>query len=149
MNVDDTLKAPRSMTDPPTTENRRGEQSSWLFLSLYLLLFAFFIVLNSFSSFDRGRRDAFIDSVFDAFAMAASTGQQQTLGGMVGLEQQARRFQDAVTDIFETAIPLASLRVVIPGTRMEVARIRIRRTRPSKAASSYRYARHGRPTCGW
>lgn len=104
----------------PTEEHRQGDHASWLFLSLYLLLFAFFIVLNSFSSFDTGRRDAVISSVLDAFAMVVSPGEEAELGGLIGLENQARRFQDSITDIFETSIPLASLRVIIPGTRMDV-----------------------------
>ena len=114
------LRAPFSITEAPVEENRRGDQTSWLFLSLYLLLFAFFIVLNSFSTFDHGRRDAVINSVLDAFAAVVGPGDEVNMGGFIGLEPQARRFQGAVTDIFETAIPLASLRVVVPGTRMEV-----------------------------
>ncbi|MEQ8509831.1 MAG: hypothetical protein RIB43_12550 [Rhodospirillaceae bacterium] len=105
---------------PIAAAPRRGDQSLWLFLSLYLLLFAFFIVLNSFSTFDSGRRDAVINSVLDAFAQISGPGSQQDLGGTTGNEFQARRFQDAVTDIFESAIPLANLRVAITGTRMEV-----------------------------
>ena len=115
-----TLKAPLSTFESPAMDNRRGDQTAWLFLSLYLVLFAFFVVLNSFSSFDRGRRDAVIDSVLDAFTTVVSTGDEMNLGGFAGLELQARRFQDAVTDIFETAIPLANLKVTAPGTRMEV-----------------------------
>ncbi len=104
----------------PAAESRRGDQSLWLFLSLYLLLFAFFIVLNSFSTFDTGRRDAVINSVLDAFAQVVGPGLEEDLGGTTGNQFQARRFQDAVTDIFEAAIPLAALKVVTPGTRMEV-----------------------------
>ena len=114
------LGPPLPITLPPAAESRRGDQSLWLFLSLYLLLFAFFIVLNSFSTFDAGRRDAVINSVMDAFAQVAGPGLEEDLGGTTGNEFQARRFQDAVTDIFEAAIPLAALKVVAPGTRMEV-----------------------------
>ncbi len=120
MSFGDTLKTPYSVDEGRTVEDKRSDQLPWLFLSLYFLLFAFFIVLNSFSSFDRGRREAVIESVLDAFTAVTSVGIEQTMGGFVGLQQQARRFQDAVTDIFETAIPLANIRVVEPGTRMEV-----------------------------
>lgn len=112
------LRTPFSI--PIVAAPRRGDQSLWLFLSLYLLLFAFFIVLNSFSTFDSGRRDAVINSVLDAFAQISGPGTQQDLGGTTGNEFQARRFQDAVTNIFESAIPLANLRVAVTGTRMEV-----------------------------
>lgn len=104
----------------PAVDGRRGDQSLWLFLSLYLLLFAFFIVLNSFSTFDDGRRDAVINSVLGAFAQVSGPGLEQDVGGTTGSEMQARRFQDSVTGIFEAAIPLDSLKVVAPGTRMEV-----------------------------
>ena len=114
------LGPPLPMILTPAAESRRGDQSLWLFLSLYLLLFAFFIVLNSFSTFDAGRRDAVINSVLDAFAQVVGPGLEEDLGGTTGREFQARRFQDAVTDIFEAAIPLAALKLVAPGTRMEV-----------------------------
>lgn len=104
----------------PAGDTGRGDQSLWLFLSLYLLLFAFFVVLNSFSTFDSGRRDAVINSVLDAFAQVAGPGVEQSLGGSTGNALQARQFQDSVTDIFEAAIPLEALKVVAPGTRMEV-----------------------------
>jgi hypothetical protein len=120
MSYGSTHIAPSIIAPPPAAEHRQGDHTSWLFLSLYLLLFAFFIVLNSFSSFDQGRRDAVISSVLDAFATVISPGEDTKLGGFIGAENQARRFQDAVTDIFETSIPLNNLRVVVPGSRMDV-----------------------------
>lgn len=102
------------------TEGRRGDHTSWLFLSLYLLLFAFFMVLNSFSTFESSKKDAVVKSVLDAFAQAAGPRAENDLVGFIGTESQARRFQDSVTDIFETAIPLANIRIVTAGTRMDV-----------------------------
>lgn len=120
MSFEYTLKLPDSFDGGRSNGESRSDLSPWLFLSLYLLLFAFFIVLNSFSSFDRGRRDAVIDSVLVAFTADTTPGPEQALIGLIDLQQQARRFQEAITDIFETAIPLANLSVVDPGTRVEV-----------------------------
>lgn len=120
MNVSDELRVPLSTAPVRAVEERGGESTSWLFLSFYLLLFAFFMVLNSFSSFESGKRDAVISSVLDAFAQVESPGDQRDVGGIIGSESQSRQFQDSVTAIFETAIPLDSVRVVVPGSRLDV-----------------------------
>lgn len=110
------------LSSAPTfaVNGQRGDNSAWLFLSLYLLLFAFFMVLISFSTFEAGKREAVVNSIQGAFAYVPSRGLESKFGGVYGTEPQARRFQDAVTDIFDTAIPLANIRVVIAGTRMDV-----------------------------
>lgn len=120
MTVGEELKVSLSTAPTLDVESRRGESTSWLFLSFYLLLFAFFMVLNSFSSFESGKRDAVISSVQDAFAQVIGPGAERALGGFVGTDPQARRFQDAVTDIFETAIPLTNVVVMVPGSRLDV-----------------------------
>lgn len=99
---------------------QRGDDSAWLFLSLYLLLFAFFMVLISFSTFETSKRDAVVSSIQGVFATTSGPSIENKLGGIYGTESQARRFQDAVTDIFDTAIPLSNIQIVVAGTRMDV-----------------------------
>lgn len=120
MTVSEELSVPLPTVPELAVEGRSGENSSWLFLSLYLLMFAFFMVLNSFSSFESGKKDAVISSVLSAFSKIASPGEDVQTGGFVSLDPQSSKFQDAVTNIFETAIPLTKIRVVVPGSRLDV-----------------------------
>lgn len=113
-------RVPLSSAPTFAVNGQRGDNTSWLFLSLYLLLFAFFMVLISFSTFESSKKDAVVSSIQDAFAGVPSPGAGSNLSGIYGTEIQARRFQDAVTDIFDTAIPLTNINVVVAGTRMDV-----------------------------
>jgi len=101
-------------------EQRPDGHAPWLFLSLYLLLFAFFIVLNSFSSFNEGRREAVISSVLDAFTTVISAGDSSNSSGLISIGNQSREFQAAVANIFGPSIPLANLQIVESGTRMDI-----------------------------
>lgn len=113
-------KVPLLSTPEFVAHERRGGHASWLFLSLYLLLFALFVVLNSFSSFDSNKKTAVVSSVLDAFSQAVGPRDENGLTGVIGTEDQILRFQDAVTDIFETAIPLDNIRTILAGSRMDV-----------------------------
>lgn len=120
MNTGGIRIAPLLSDEDAGTQEQRGDQSTWLFLSLYLLLFAFFIVLNSYSSFDTSRRDAVISSVAAAFVSLPGGDAGRDEREAIGSEGQARRFQDDVTSIFATAVPLERIRLVQAGTRYDV-----------------------------
>jgi hypothetical protein len=120
MNTGGKIVAPLFSHESVGTRDKRDEQSTWLFLSLYLLLFAFFIVLNSFYSFDTSRRDAVIDSVVAAFVSVSGADEGPDARDAIGSESQMRRFQDDVTSMFATAVPLERIRMVLAGTRYDV-----------------------------
>jgi len=115
------IEAPlSSQVENGSPHSERSEQSTWLFLSLYLMLFAFFVVLNSYSSIDATQRDAVISSVTEAFARISGTEDGRLVRGAIGSEGQAQQFQDDVTAIFVTTVPLQRLRIIQSGTRIDV-----------------------------
>ncbi len=120
MNTGGQINAPLLPQFETGPASKRADQSTWLFLSLYLLLFAFFVVLNSYSSVDSARRDAVISSVVETFARVAGQQEGSQLRVSIGSEGQARQFQDDVTSIFRTAVPLQQVRVIQSGTRLDV-----------------------------
>lgn len=120
MNTGGHINAPLSALGRDATASGRADQSPWLFLSLYLMLFAFFIVLNSYSSIDSTRRDAVVSSVIEAFARVSGPQEGRQLRVALGREGQAQQFQDDVTEVFRTIVPLQQIKVIQSGTRLDV-----------------------------
>lgn len=91
-----------------------------LFLSLFLLLLAFFIFLNSISSFESGKSDRVIASIRASFPGFGEEGEGPGLldadsAGTVEASMSAR-----LTEAFEFAFPRLALNIVDEGERIRV-----------------------------
>jgi len=92
-----------------------------LFLALYLLLLAFFIMLTALSSLERQRADAVMDSLTLTFAPGrAARETEMGLEDLTGERQAAEAFIALVTDLFQSAVPAIRVTETIPGLALEV-----------------------------
>lgn len=89
-------------------------------LALFLLLLAFFIVLNALSTFDEARTGAVMDSLSRTFSADRSRPSDDFSGLTGSVVAETRAFQDALGDLFETDIPAARVRIVEPGRELWV-----------------------------
>jgi hypothetical protein len=103
----------------PASDSRQGNVI--VFLSLFLMVLAFFIVLVSISTFETVKSKAVMQSLNSTFAtfqprQAKTTDftakEGEVLGGQV--------FQEKITGLFATAIQVAKVKVVKPGRLMRI-----------------------------
>ncbi len=92
-----------------------------LFLSLFLLLLAFFILLNAMSSVEQGRSNQVLQSVQDAFPSAYRSQIRESMlpdepGQAIGEALQA-----AIGTVFRDALPVAELSVDSSGNPLFVS----------------------------
>ncbi|MCP5366030.1 MAG: flagellar motor protein MotB [Hyphomicrobiales bacterium] len=92
-----------------------------LFLGLYLLVLAFFILLVTISTLEEVKSKAVMQSLSSTFAsiFPAST----TLSAFTSQEGEflaGQEFQEEVTGIFATTFPVAKVEVIHPGRLMHV-----------------------------
>lgn len=102
------------------TRDEESKRTSSMFLSVYLLLLAFFILLNSISTFHEVRTKAVMDSLTSTFATlmpVRSVPYSSQTGTVVG----ARDLFDRVGELFEAAIPAAKIKVAQTGHLMQVS----------------------------
>lgn len=92
-----------------------------LFLALYLLLLAFFILLNTISTFEEVKTREVQESLSSAFAaILPPTTSLQTVTSIEGPVVSAEDTQDKLGSLFQTAIKVVRVQVIQPGTLMEV-----------------------------
>ncbi|WP_235285099.1 hypothetical protein [Thalassospira sp. HJ] len=92
-----------------------------LFLALYLLLLAFFILLNTISTFEEVKTREVQESLSSAFAaILPPTTSLQTVTSIEGPTVSAQETQDKLGHLFETAIKVVRVEVIQPGKLMEV-----------------------------
>lgn len=97
----------------------RGGGSAVIFVSLYLLLLAFFIFLHSISVLQEKRVRSVLGSVniaFNGLSQDTPADKQKTLSGE---EQGTQAFHAKLKNVFETAIPLVESRITKAGTRLQ------------------------------
>lgn len=90
-----------------------------IFVSLYLLLLAFFIFLHSISVPKEERVRSVLGSVniaFKGLSKDTPADKQKTLSGE---EQGTQQFHAKLRNVFETAVPLVESRVTDGGTRLQ------------------------------
>ncbi|MBB4266728.1 hypothetical protein [Roseospira visakhapatnamensis] len=98
-----------------------GRASLTLFLALYLLLLAFFIMLTALSSLERQRAEAVMDSLTLTFAPRRAPAEAlMPLDDLAGDRRAAEAFIALVTDLFQSAVPAVRLHQVVPGHAVEV-----------------------------
>ncbi|MBF0335605.1 MAG: hypothetical protein HQL40_18495 [Alphaproteobacteria bacterium] len=89
-----------------------------LLLSVYLLLLAFFVLLNSMSSIERDRSKAALDSVSDRFAAAPPPAEAPLVMHPDEIAA-AQRLHDVLGQVLRAAVPVARVDVVLPGRLMQ------------------------------
>lgn len=98
-----------------------GRGSLVLFLALYLLLLAFFIMLTALSSLERQRAEAVMDSLTITFAPGRAPAETIVpLDDLAGNQRAAEAFIALVTDLFQSAVPAVRLRHAAPGRAVEM-----------------------------
>lgn len=102
-------------------EKGHGDNTLALFLGLYLLVLAFFILLVTISSLEKVKSNAVMDSLTSTFKTlippSTSLTAFQSKEGDVLAGQQ---FQEEVTGIFATTLQVAKVEIVQPGRLMRV-----------------------------
>lgn len=102
----------RSKKDRPGPEN-----SAALFVSLYVVVLAFFILLTSNAQFDAEKTRNVTDSVKKAFSMEVPTDVEIELPS-IGSELSVRQFFDEMQAAVHSVVPLAEMEVVTDGRNM-------------------------------
>jgi hypothetical protein len=97
-----------------------GPGTLTLYLSLYLLVLAFFILLNSMASVENVKAKAVLESLTTTFTGTGPGGRDDPFVANFGDLQAAREFQTQVARVFQTAIPAARVEVIRPGRLMQV-----------------------------
>ncbi len=107
--------------DGPTPPSPPANGAVALFLALYLLLLAFFILLNTISTFEEVKTREVQESLSSAFAaILPPTTSLQTVTSIEGPTVSAQETQDKLGHLFETAIKVVRVEVIQPGKLMEV-----------------------------
>lgn len=92
-----------------------------MFLGLYLLLVAFFILLNSISSIQEDKAKDAVFSVHSAFeAVGIPSSQSMHFSSDIGSFAEAASSLVKIGALVKTAIPLARVEEVIPGQLMQI-----------------------------
>lgn len=112
-----------------------GDASGWavapvargsvaLFLALYLLLLAFFIMLTALSSLETQRAGAVMDSLGETFRQAPAAGTPpeapMPLDVLDAERRAAEAFLSVVRDLFEGTVPAARVETISAGRALEV-----------------------------
>ncbi|OFX11503.1 MAG: hypothetical protein A2516_01165 [Alphaproteobacteria bacterium RIFOXYD12_FULL_60_8] len=92
-----------------------------LFLALYLLLLAFFILLNAISTFATVKSQKVMDSLTSSFSDIIPTKVTGSLASLEGEVIASRDFQDEIASLFQTAIPVAKVNILQPGELMQIS----------------------------
>ncbi len=112
----DELKAPIT----PTAE-RSGPDVTLLFLGLFLLVLAFFVLLITISTVEDVKSRAVMDSLSSTFTTVVMPATDPTqFTGKDGEILAANQFQDKITNLFTTAVQVDRVEIVQPGKRMRV-----------------------------
>ncbi len=104
---------------PP--HRRQNDPNTGLFLGLYLLLLAFFVLLNAISNFEESKSRSVIASVASTFSSSLPMGRGALMDSSAldtGIE--GRKFQDNLMALFEENIPFARVSIIEAGRIMEV-----------------------------
>lgn len=104
---------------PPERAPKR-DPSLTLFLGLYLLILAFFILLNAISTIEEIKADAVMDSLTSTFStLLPPESDLRNFNAETGDVLQAQAFIETSAKLFETLIPAVKITVVQPGEQMQ------------------------------
>lgn len=99
-----------------------GGASIALFLGLYLLVLAFFILLVSISTLEEVKSKAAMDSLSSTFTTILPPSLHLTADSSAdGKVLAGQQFQEQITSIFSTTIQVSKVEVIQPGRLMRVS----------------------------
>ena len=105
---------------PPPQDQARSPTIT-VFLALYLLVLAFFILMVSIASPEKVRSDAVMDSLTSTFAsVLPPTTELTAFAAKEGDVVAGEVFQEEITGIFATLLRVARVEIVQPGRLMRV-----------------------------
>jgi len=105
----------------PETEEH-GPSNVALFLALFLLILAFFILLVAISTVEKAKSDAVMNSLTSTFTKARPRVYDPTdYTAKDGTILAGHQFQELVTNLFSTTLQVAKIEIVRPGQMMRVA----------------------------
>ncbi|MEK9726034.1 MAG: hypothetical protein VW405_21455 [Rhodospirillaceae bacterium] len=109
------------LTASDTGEAPGGPDAISLFLSLFLLMLAFFIVLVSISTLEEVKSKVVQDSLTSTFKTVIPPSTDPTeLTSKDGDVLAGQQFQEQVTGIFATTLQIAKIEIVQPGRLMRI-----------------------------
>lgn len=104
---------------PPSNEENGGNSTVSLFLSLFLLILAFFILMVSISTFEEVKSNAVMNSLSSTFAtVLPPSGDPTEFTAKDGDIFAGQQFQDQISEIFSATMQVAKVEVVQPGKRL-------------------------------
>ncbi len=106
---------------PAVKPRVQGDSTTSIFLALYLIVLAFFILLNAISSRQEARSKAVLGSIGATFSQPAvvATGPLDFASGS-GVFAAVGDFEDTVRKIFQTAFPFVKVSPYQPFGQMQV-----------------------------
>lgn len=108
-------------THPQSASVGTGGQTTALFLALYLLVLAFFIILVTISSLEEVKSKAVMDSLSSTFASVLQpTTDTTAFIARDGNILAGEAFQEEISGVFSTAIQVTKVEIVHPGQSMQV-----------------------------
>lgn len=90
-------------------------------LSLFLLLLAFFIMLNSLAQFEAHRTRAVLGSLAATFNVSDPSGRSRTLGSFVGHLQAVDELERDITGLLRTLVGFGSFELIRTGTLLSTS----------------------------
>ncbi len=103
-----------------TVGRPEGADTYTIFLGLYLLILAFFIILVSISSQEEIKAKAVQDSLTSTFANLMTSSSMTTFTGQTGEIVAGQQFQERIEGLFASAVQIAKVKIVQPGRQMRV-----------------------------
>ncbi len=101
--------------------NPKAGDAIYIFLGLYLLLLAFFILLNSISTYEEIKTKKAIESLSSTFAATGPpTEKPVVFTSDVGAIPEAEQLQNVITHLVKTAIPIEEVKLKRGGGQMRV-----------------------------
>jgi len=111
-----------ALTVSPPTEERQNSSNVALFLSLFLLVLAFFILLVAISTVEDVKSGAVMDSLSSTFSKTRLDVTDPTdYSAMDGDLLPGHQFQEQITTLFATTLQVAKVEIVRPGRFMQVS----------------------------
>ncbi|MCC3305051.1 hypothetical protein [Sneathiella sp. HT1-7] len=117
--TDNKISVEIDMGEPMTGPAIEKNANAVVFVSLYLLLLAFFIFLHSVSVLQEERVRTVLGSVNIAFAGLSRDTPADRQKKLSGEEQGTQDFHAKLKNVFETAVPLVESRFTKGGTRLQ------------------------------
>jgi len=107
--------------EPPGEDHVKAPDIVPIFLGLFLLVLAFFIMLVSISTFEKVKSNAVMDSLSSTFTtVLPPTTDLTEFNAKDGDILAGEAFQEQITTIFSTAIQVEKIEVVQPGKLMRL-----------------------------